>query len=238
MKLGIIGTGRWAHVYARKLQGLGIDFWMAEGTTISADTLEKTDGIIIANAGEKHFPVAMKFAGWMPLLIEKPVCMSYADADTLLKVSAGGIVFAGHTRLYSTAWRELKRKALLEGVKSYRAEYGGRCRLGPLWDKGSHLVAMAIDLTGDCNMPSLRITDEETPLRFVVNDHLVFTDTKESPDPLEVLITEFVAAIKKKRENLEGLRLGVEVVEILEAVGYGIIVSDAADHSGERAASV
>ena len=57
---------------------------------------------------------------------------------------------------------------------------------------------------------------ENAPISVTVNGNLHWTDGPTTPTALEVLITEFCEAIEKGKPNIEGLRLGVKVVETLE----------------------
>jgi hypothetical protein len=123
----------------------------------------------------------------------------------------GGIGFAGHTRLYSPAWREFK--ASLPTIESVEMWAGGTDK-DPWWDWGPHLVAMAFDLGFEA--PAIHVTQERQPLRVLVNGVHQFTDPPTDPAPLEVLLTEFVAAIREGKPNNAGLQMGARVIDYLE----------------------
>lgn len=223
MRLGIIGRGPWGDTYARTLRGMGIDYWQA-GRDYE-DTTPRPDGAIVASAPDSHRQVAekMMFLG-VPVLVEKPVTINAMAGREFLRSSKkrGAIVFTGHTRLYSPAWREFKRQALEEGVASVYAVAGGACKLDPWWDWGPHLVAMCLDLGFDPADATLITTRDEVPLHFDVNGgSLCFGDVPTTPTPLEVLISEFVAAIEAGKPDIRGLELGVKVVEYLEEAAAG-----------------
>lgn len=169
---------------------------------------QSADGLIVATTPDSHFAVArLALARGVPVLVEKPVCTKGRDVDAL--VALGGIAFAGHTRLYSPAWRAFK--ASLPAVESVEAWAGGTHR-DPWWDWGPHLVAMAFDI--GCEKPVIHVTKEEQPLRFVVNGTHEFRDVADNP--LEVLISEFLAAIALGKPDNSGLQLGARVVHFLE----------------------
>ena len=223
MKLGVIGRGRWGTVYARTLERMAIEYrldgrdWRDSGWFRSG-----LDGAIIASAPASHFPIADELiqAG-MPVLVEKPVCLNSPDARALLAraESMRAIVFAGNTRLYSPAWRAFREQALAAGVRSVVASAGSTdAMLGSWWDWGGHLVAMCLDLDFDPRQAQLRTPDADEPLTFRVNGSLEYRDVEETPKPLDVLIGEFVAAIRKGEPDVHGLRLGARVVEVLEAM--------------------
>lgn len=218
MRIGIIGRGPWGQVYANTLRGLGVAFWQI-GRDLG--NLRNADGVIIASAAHSHMPLAEAFIeSYVPVLIEKPIALVSANARHLLDLAKRhhGIVFTGHTRLHSNAWRQFKARALAEVVHSVYATAGGPCKLTPLWDWGPHLVAMCLDLGFDPLKAHILTDGEEEPLRVIVNGKMEFRDVDEKPAPLEVLLTEFMEAIKKGEPDVRGLELGVSVVEHLEGL--------------------
>lgn len=204
MLLGIIGRG-WGNVYARTLHQMEVPYWQA-----TRDWHTNCDGVIIASPSDTHYDIARRFLGWgIPVLIEKPVTLKGAEARDL--VSMGGIAFAGHTRLYSPAWRDFKSR--LPKVEKVVAIAGGTDK-DPWWDWGPHLVAMSFDL--GCEKPEIQVSQDIHPLTVIVNGEHTFTDVETDPSPLKVLLGEFIAAIEKKQPNNAGLQLGARVVEYLE----------------------
>lgn len=113
----------------------------------------------------------------------------------------GGIAFAGHTRLYSPAWRAFKQP--VKSVKATVADW---------WDWGPHAVAMSFDL--GCEEPEIEVCGER--MTFTA-DGREFKDVETDPTPLEVLVTEFCAAIESGKPNNEGLQLGLKVIHFLES---------------------
>lgn len=169
---------------------------------------EGGDGVIVANASEKHYITAHQFlSAGFPVLVEKPITLHPAEAWDL--VSLGGIAFAGHTRLYSPAWREFKP----QNVRSVQAFAGGTDK-DPWWDWGPHLVAMCLDIGFDPAKAEITVTREKQPLRFIA-DGREFRDVETDPMPLEVLVGEFCQAIKLGQPNNNGLRLGARVIDHL-----------------------
>lgn len=219
MKLGIIGRGRWGNVYAETLTRMGVDFWQAGEFWQAKDA---PAGIIVASAAESHAGIAADLIrSGIPALIEKPLCLTAEYARFLLDLAHDfpSIVFTGHTRLYSTAWRDFKALAMAHGVKSVHAVAGSKdCKLDPLWDWGPHLIAMCLDLGFDPQQARIVTSAQDWPLKVIVNGTLVYTDKQETPSPLEVLLTEFMGAIEKGEPDIRGLELGVKVVQEIEAI--------------------
>ena len=221
MRLGLIGRGPFGDVYAETLRGMGIEFWQETRNWKGLFA----DGVIVASAANSHGIIASHLIqSYTPVLIEKPLCVDADEARLLLRnakenVAGVAIVFTGHTRLYSNAWRAFKANALAEGVRSVYAVAGGTdCKLDPLWDWGSHLVAMCLDLGFDPMEAHILTGTEDWPLKVIVNGTITYTDQPETPTPLEVLLTEFMAAIEKGEPDIRGLEFGVKVVETLEVM--------------------
>lgn len=203
--LGVVGRN-WGSVYSKTLSQMGIPHWVK-----SHDWDKAADGIIIASPPETHFWIAREcLASGIPVLIEKPVTLDAAQALEL--VSLGGIAFAGHTRLYSPAWRLYKES--LPPVVSVDAVMGRAIR-DPWMECGPHLAAMCFDLGLDPRDANIRTEGSYIPLSFVANGRHEFVDSKTSPTPIEVLLTEFVAAIERGEPDNAGLVLGAKVVEFL-----------------------
>lgn len=214
MRLGIIGMGPWGDVYSRTLANMGISHWHA-GRDWPA--LSAPDGIIIATDATSHFLNALSLIRHgMPVIVEKPLCLSSTSGEALLEAARemNAIVFTGHTRLYSPAWREFKAK--VGRVDSVFMQAGGPSKLGWLWDWCPHLVAMCLDLGFDPLKAHLVEMPHRVPISVTVNGDQHFVDGPTTPTALEVLITEFCEAIEKGEPNIEGLELGVKVVETLE----------------------
>lgn len=215
MRLGLIGRGRWGKVYAKTLTEMGIEFvqmgqdWTPQGV----------DGVIIASKAESHFMIAKSLImARMPVLIEKPIAFSYERASRLLGWAEewkNSIVFVSHTRLYSKEWIEFRDS--LPEVFSVEAQAGSRCKVKPKWDWGPHLVAMTLDLGFDPLKAKIRCENWDLPFRFIVNGQYEFNDPPCIPTPLTVMIGEFVKAIEKGEQNIEGLKLGTLVTQYLSA---------------------
>ena len=199
MRIGIVGRGRWGSVYARTLEKLGIEYEWGYGG----------DGVIVATPAETHYAIAKRLllAG-TPIILEKPVTLEPEQAREL--VTLGGIAFAGHTRTYAPSWR--KFRASLENPKDVVAIMG-RDVPDPWMDCGPHLVAMCLDIGVDPVGAVICTPQMRVPLSFTVGERTWHDNPYESP--LEVLITEFVEAIRLGKPNNAGLRLGAEVVEFL-----------------------
>jgi predicted dehydrogenase len=172
VRLGLAGAGRWGRIYIRSIAALDgarlacvasrnpeTAALVPAGCRVAGDWRElldpaAIDGLIIATPPATHAQIACAaIARGIPVLIEKPLALSSAEARTILDAARKSRVHAltEHTHLFSPAFRALK--GLVErygGVREIRGEAGNR---GPyrkdvsvLWDWGPHDVAMCLDL--------------------------------------------------------------------------------------------
>jgi len=174
LRLGLIGAGTWGANYIHTIAGLdgvhlarlasrnpenpgrvGPECTISENWQylIEAGGL---DGIIIASPPETHADIILAAIGrGLAVLIEKPMTMSVAEAETILAMAQAedAIVMVDHIHLYSAAWEAVKREAPALGA--IRAISGVAGKWGPfppstpvLWEWGSHDIAMCINLMG------------------------------------------------------------------------------------------
>lgn len=236
MRLGLIGRGNFGQVYASTLRKLEIEFWH-KGRDV--DLTEDADGIIIASANETHYPLAEFYiANDIPVLIEKPVTLSSMDARSLLNAAVvhDAIVFAGHTRLYSNAWREFREPLIQQKVESVYACAGCTPRgdTSAIMDWGPHMVAMCIDIGFDPRKAHLVCLDKPEKMTFIVNGKHRFVDVDEHPTPVEVLLTEFMEAIDYGAPDYRALQMNVQIMDALEAKQTRIAKSMSFPRLGEQ----
>ena len=174
LRLGLIGAGRWGRNYIKTLAALeGVRLarlasrnsdsaaLVDSGCIISTDWREliacgDLDGVIIATPPALHAEMARAaVAAGLPVLVEKPLTLSLAEAQDLRDFVAAraGYAMVGHTHLFHPAYRALKRIAPQYGaVRAIWAEAGNHGPFRPevpvLWDWGAHDIAMCLDLLG------------------------------------------------------------------------------------------
>jgi predicted dehydrogenase len=172
LRLGLAGAGRWGRNYIRTIAGLG-EMRLAgiastnpqtaalapPGCRIVADWRElidasAIDGIVVATPPASHAEIARAaIHKAIPVLIEKPLALSAADARAVrdLAVERNVLGLVEHTHLFSPAFRALKKLAARHGgVREIHSEAGNhgpyRRDVSVLWDWGPHDVAMCLDL--------------------------------------------------------------------------------------------
>lgn len=229
IRIGIIGRARWGRLYARTLQELEhYPAWVCG----KSDTRFDADAVIIATPAETHFDLAMlALANGCHVLVEKPMAMSAVQAKQMTVAAQinGGVAWVGHTHLFSPAWREFKQG--LNGSSHGYAIFGGPTPAPKWWCKGSHAVAMTIDLFGpavewmmdggvlkvECERGRsvIRVIDEPKCSVFVVEErYYISPDT--SPSPMQVLVQEFLSACERGAPDSSGFELGRRVAQVLE----------------------
>lgn len=174
IKLGLIGAGRWGRNYIRTVAGLK-DVKLSliasqnpetaklagEGCQILPDWRAVAhapgiQGLIIATPPALHAEMAKTaIEVGLPVLVEKPLTLSFAEASELKRLAAerDSFVMVDHTQLFNPAYRALKELGAHLG--RLRAIWGEAGNQGPyrkdadvLWDWGCHDVAMCLDLVG------------------------------------------------------------------------------------------
>lgn len=211
--LGILGVGHQGQKFIRTCEKLKIPIsWTANEPRFDADCL------IIATPAETHYELSKQALRMgRHVIIEKPMVMDRAEAEDLYDLARQKNVsgFVDHTHLYSPAWREIKSK--VGAVKSIQSKSGGPCKAAPLWDWGSHDIAMRLDLVGDKPVNHVIYLHKERVKReFRIeadNGVFIYDDPKTDPQPLEVLMTEFMDSLNNP--NQDGIRMGLEVCKVL-----------------------
>lgn len=297
LRLGLVGAGRWGRVYIKTLERLdGFSLvrlastnpesrtLVHRGCHISEDWQEVTgaddlDGVIIATPPTFHAEMTRAaILASNPVLVEKPLTLNVDEALVLLDDAENqkAIVHVDHIHLYHPAFRALK--LLGEALGPIHAIYGEAGDWGPfrqdssiLWDRGSHDIAMCIDILGQepysasAQIDEIQSTEhgsgeaisaqlnfscgaqanlkfsnirKEKKRSFAVQyekETLIYDDISkfslfrklktgevEAIDvlnslPLDQVLIDFAAAIKKDKLDLDGLRIGVQVVKVLSS---------------------
>lgn len=175
LRLGLIGAGPWGRrlieninrVAGARLTRLasrnplsrslvGADCRVSEDwrRLTAADDL---DGLFIATPSPRHATMGLAAVkAGIPVFVEKPLALSVPRAQALRRAARKRkcLVMVGHIHVYSAAYQTLKRLAKARGavqrIESIGGNYGPfRCDTPPLWDYGSHDLALCLDLLGE-----------------------------------------------------------------------------------------
>ena len=172
LKFGLIGAGAWGRNIIRTLIGIpGVQLTHIATRTrrliqeippsciISNNwrclvTDNDLDGLLIATPAGLHAEMSdFALKRKIPTFVEKPIALTVADAqilrDTVEKYS--GILQVNYIDIANPAWQALKKKLFLVGkIEKIEATFGGagpvRSDITPLWDWGSHPIALILSL--------------------------------------------------------------------------------------------
>jgi hypothetical protein len=154
----LVGAGPWGRNYVRTIEGIpGLRLARTAGRADWRALVRASDidGVIVAvpPAAQPEIALAAIEAG-RPLLLEKPLALSVAAAQSIVSAAAARrvLTMVDHVHLFHPAFQALKQAAAQDGpVLAIEASAGGpglRPGVPALWDWGPHDVAMCIDLMG------------------------------------------------------------------------------------------
>ena len=120
-------------------------------------SLKGIDGVIIATSADIQAEVTKSaLINNLPVYVEKPHALTIDDAQSIYDLvnKKSGILKIGYIDLYNSAWQTLLENISLIGdIIKIEAEFGGdgpfRPDIRPLWDWGSHPVALISILFGE-----------------------------------------------------------------------------------------
>jgi predicted dehydrogenase len=147
IRLALIGFGRQGRRYVETAKEMGLEDPRI-GTDVAA-------GVIIATPPDSHVDLALPFlrAG-LPVMIEKPVALSFDDAESLLPPQYENKILVNHTHLFAPAYERLKKLLVDPIIRIDISHHGpGPARdYSGLYDYGCHGVAMCLDLIPGVSM--------------------------------------------------------------------------------------
>ena len=186
VRLGLVGAGHWGRAFIATLAGLP-EIRLAAVASRNPQSRERVpsacavhgawrdmlaagglDGVIVATPPASHAKIAAAVLERdLAVLIEKPLTLDLAEAETLGERGAGAIVHVDHTDLFNPAWQALRRRAAEIGpIREIECACSNRGPHRPdtpgRWDFGPHPLALCIDLLGGvpAAVRARRIVDE------------------------------------------------------------------------------
>lgn len=172
MKICVIGAGGWGKNHIKTLDKLGSLYGIVDYNKDTLDSykninshcqlfedlessLDKNfDGYIIATPAETHYPIAKKLLSHSKnILIEKPVCLTFKDAEELYELAKSNhcFIMGGHLLLFHPAF--IKMKELIKNNKigkivyiySNRLNFGKvRSHENAMWSLAPHDVSLLL----------------------------------------------------------------------------------------------
>jgi predicted dehydrogenase len=172
--LGLLGAGRWGERYIATINALpGVELRQLytthpEKAELVGNPVEVfndwrrlltsgCDAVIVATPPHTHVDIVREcLKANKPVLVEKPLCLSVAEAVALEAEveQARTPVLVGHTQLFNPAYEKLRQVAKERGpvrfIVSHSTGFGPfRSDTPPLWDWCAHDVAWCLDLTSE-----------------------------------------------------------------------------------------
>ena len=146
----LIGTGKFGKCYLSTLFSL-TDIHLQTANRYNWKQLidEKPDGVIIATPPDSHIEIAKcALEKNIPVMIEKPLSLSYDEAKQLQGYSAP--ILVDHIHLFSDAYQSLKstvNKEKINSIVSLGFNKSPNREYSALWDYAPHDLAMIMDIT-------------------------------------------------------------------------------------------
>lgn len=170
-RIGVLGCGYWGAKHVRVLNGLrevaavvAIDSDPARTEAIAASfrdvevarsldqALDRIDALVIATPPSAHLaPALAAIEAGKPVLVEKPLATSLADARRMADAAAraGVVLMVGHTFEFNPVVRELKRRIGRGELGQIRYVSSARLNLGlyrpdvnVVWDLAPHDISI------------------------------------------------------------------------------------------------
>jgi predicted dehydrogenase len=215
LRLGLAGAGKWGRNFIRTIAGIG-ELRLARIASRNPQTPElappgcrvvedwrdlmdasAVDGVIVATPPASHAEIARAaiLAG-IPVLIEKPLALSSADARAIrdLAIERKVLALVDHTHLFSPAFRALKALAARHGgVREIHSEAGNHGPYRPdvsvLWDWGPHDVAMCLDLMQEAPASAACTVRDRSPRDGGVAETVSIALSFPSGVPAQILLS-------------------------------------------------
>ena len=189
LRLGLIGAGRWSRAYLKTVAArsdaqivrvarrkpLPLDAPFAH-IEVTADwrqvaAAEDLDGVILATPPSFHAePAITALRAGLPVLIEKPMTLSVAEARAVVAAAheTRVPVMVEHTHLYHPAYAAIRAQAAghVLDITSRAGNWGTfHHDYSSLWDWGAHDVAMTLALAraAPAELTARRIATERVP---------------------------------------------------------------------------
>lgn len=179
MKLVQIGAGTWGKNYLKTLKDFPVEVIVANRTNWKSLLDTKPQGVIVAT----HPGVRTEIAEYalqlgIPCLLEKPVSLQVSEVERLKKYDIP--ILVNHIHLFSSEYQKLKQYRLPEQIVIELGNSSPERSYSDLWDYGSHVFAIILDLW-DTYFEEIRIKDHVntpnhwfTSLKFMGNSAIAY----------------------------------------------------------------
>jgi predicted dehydrogenase len=199
-KICVIGGGGWGQNHIKTLDRLGylggivdvsleilksydnLNSQCLKFTNLDEAINQNFDGFVIATPAETHYDIAKKLIKHSNnVLIEKPVCLNFKDANDLLLLAKqnNSFIMGGHLLLFHPAFikiRELIKTNLIGDIKymySNRLNFGKvRNHENALWSLGPHDISLLLFFNNE-NIKSISYSESKIINREISDSSLI-----------------------------------------------------------------
>lgn len=145
--IGIVGVGKWGKNYLKLANKCDVEFKV--GNRNSWKELNNISGVVIATPPDSHVEIAKHFLEQdIPVMIEKPLCLSVEEAEQLSRYKTP--ILVNYLHLFSPAFEEIvsrcKNEKIVE-IESVGSGNGPVRNYSALYDYGSHDLSMSLFLS-------------------------------------------------------------------------------------------
>jgi hypothetical protein len=243
----LVGNGAWSQIYKSTIQKSfpNISLTTANRQTWKSHINNKPDAVIVCTPPSSHIEIAAyALEKSIPVMCEKPLCLSLKEAEILKQYSAP--ILINYIHLFSKQYQQVKFDLNNHNINYIRSFGQGdkpeRVGYNDLWDYAPHDIAMILDLARQypkstkCELISprkygivLEFSDfvSHSVIGFgakkrslIVSSNyniLEYSDRFPSSDlPLTNAIQVFIGALNGKKDYRLGLDLSFDVLRVLE----------------------
>jgi predicted dehydrogenase len=149
LDLVLVGNGAWGKNYVSTLANFsGVNLQVATRQNWKSLIDNRPDGVMICTPPDTHVELASyALKRGIPTMIEKPLCLSLAEAEILEQF--GAPILVNHIHLFSEAYqnlRDMSRQFPISKIVSLGFNNGPTRPYSSLWDYGCHDLSMILDL--------------------------------------------------------------------------------------------
>lgn len=176
LDLVLVGNGAWGKNYVSTLaQFSGVNLQIATRENWKSLVDSGPDGVMICTPPDTHIGLALyALQKGIPTMIEKPLCLSLAEAEALKQFDIP--ILVNHIHLFSDAYqnlRDLAGRQSISKIVSLGFNKGPTRSYSSLWDYGCHDLSMILDLAQE--MPqNIDVFDIQTSTGSLFNIKMDF----------------------------------------------------------------
>ena len=150
VKLLLIGNGTWGQKYISTLSSnQEVELTIGNRDNWKKSINQKPDGVIVCTPPQSHVELASyALRRQIPVMIEKPLSLSLAEAESLNQYSSN--ILVNHIHLFSSQYQDIKKQLKSQkiiNIQSIGLSNSPQRDYSELWDYGPHDISLILDFT-------------------------------------------------------------------------------------------